>query len=190
MRDEYLKYVLFAAGFLALVRVMALLFRPKAYGTPIQNQVYTLPRNLWKSYDKRGLDEIDMAVIHHSATESGNPEVYAKYHVHQNGWPGIGYHYVISKTGEIVKVNRLSTVSYHTSGQNTRSVGICLTGNYDTQSPPEAQIGACVRLIKYLEKRLGRKLDIAGHNQFSSKSCPGSNVSIARIRARVNNFEA
>ena len=190
MRDEYLKYVLAAAGIVVLTRILAVFLRPKAYGIPIYNQVYTLTRSFWKSYDNRKLEEIDMVVIHHSATESGSPEAYAHYHVHQNGWPGIGYHYVIGKDGEIVQTNRLSTVSYHTSGQNTRSIGICLTGNYDTQSPPEAQLDACVRLIKYLEKRLGQKLDISGHNQFSSKSCPGSKVSISGVRARVNNFEA
>ena len=189
MKEPWKKYLLIAFIVVLILIVTATIVRPRAYGIPIENQVYRLPKALLKSYDTRSLDKVEQVVIHHSATESGSPESYALYHIHNNGWPGIGYHYVISKAGKIVQTQRLKTVSYHTSGQNTRSIGICLTGNYDTQSPPEAQLDACVRLIKYLEKRLGRQLAISGHNQFSSKSCPGSHVSIAAVRTRVNNFQ-
>ena len=190
MKDPWKKYLLIALVVVLILIVTATIVRPRAYGIPIENQVYRLPKALFKRYDTRSLDKIEQVVIHHSATESGSPESYALYHIHNNGWPGIGYHYVISKSGKIVQAQFLKTVSFHTSGQNTRSVGICLTGNYDSQSPPPAQIDACVKLIKYLERKLGRSLAIAGHNEYSTKSCPGSKVNVNQIEQTVRNFRA
>ena len=190
MKDPWKKYLLIAFIVVLILIVTATIVRPRAYGIPIENQVYRLPKALLKSYDTRSLDKINQVVIHHSATESGSPESYALYHIHNNGWPGIGYHYVISKAGKIVQTQFLKTVSFHTSGQNTRSVGICLTGNYDTQEPPAAQLDACVKLIKYLEDKLGRPLAIAGHNAYSAKSCPGSHINVNLIQQRVKGFTA
>lgn len=190
MNEPWKKYLLVAFIVVLSLVVVAAAIRPRAYGIPIENQVYRLPKALLKSYDTRKLEAINQVVIHHSATESGSPESYALYHIHNNGWPGIGYHYVISKAGKIVQTQFLKTVSYHTSGQNTRSVGICLTGNYDSQKPPAAQVDACVKLIKYLEDRLSRPLAIAGHNEYSAKSCPGSQVNVKEIKQMVRNFTA
>lgn len=173
--------LLFAIGQLA---------RPRAGDIPISIVVYKLKRHWWKRYDSRGLDRINLAVIHHSLTKSGSAEAYARYHVDENGWPGIGYHYVISKEGKIEQTQFLRTASYHTSGQNTRSVGICLTGNYDIQQPPAVQLEACVKLIQYLEDKLGRRLAIEGHNEHSSKTCPGSNLNVNEIENRVRNIAA
>ena len=188
--EAWKKYLVIALIVVVILMVSGMALRPKAYGLPIENQVYRLPKALFKSYGSRSLDKIEQVVIHHSATENGTPEAYAHYHVHNNGWPGIGYHYVISKGGKIVQTQRLKTVSYHTSGQNTRSVGICLTGNYDTQSPPSVQLDSCVKLIKYLEDRLGRNLAIAGHKEYSAKSCPGSKVNVNEIEQRVKGLQA
>ena len=190
MKDPWKKYLLIALVVVLILIVTATIVRPRAYGIPIENQVYRLPKALFKRYDTRSLEKIEQVVIHHSATESGSPESYALYHIHNNGWPGIGYHYVISKAGKIVQTQRLKTVSYHTSGQNTRSVGICLTGNYDTQSPPTVQLDSCVKLIKYLEDKLGRPLAIAGHNEYGTKSCPGSKVNVNLIQQRVKGLIA
>ena len=167
--------------FITLI-ILRLLTRKRAFGIPIKYQANILPRSIWKSYSTRSIDEIEQVVIHHSLTKSGSPAAYAKYHVDKNGWPGIGYHYVISKEGEIVQTQPLRTVSFHTSGQNTRSIGICLTGDYDVQQAPEVQLDACVKLIKWLEqKELKRSLQIAGHNKYSSKSCPGRNINVNEI---------
>lgn len=190
MKEAWKKYLLIAFIAVLILIVAGTIIRPRAYGIPIDNQVYRLPKAMLKRYETRSLDKINQVVIHHSATESGSPESYALYHIHNNGWPGIGYHYVISKAGQIVQTQFLKTVSYHTSGQNTRSVGICLTGDYDTQKLPAAQLDACVKLVKYLEDELGRRLAIAGHNEYSAKSCPGSKVNVNKIVQMVRNIRA
>ena len=37
----------------------------------------------------------------------------ARYHVDANGWPGIGYHFLVHPAGQIDQVNQLETRSYH-----------------------------------------------------------------------------
>ena len=186
---ELLKHknaVIAIVGFILLVIIVNVLTAKRAYGIRIRNIVNWLPRKLFKSYSTRNLSKINRVVIHHSDTTSGTPQSYALYHINKNKWPGIGYHFVIQKDGTIYQTQHLSTVSYHTSGENTRSIGICLTGDYDTQTPPEVQIAACVKLIRWLEnKELKRSLHISGHNEYSTKSCPGSNLNINEIAARV-----
>jgi N-acetyl-anhydromuramyl-L-alanine amidase AmpD len=184
------KYLLIAMVALLLLYLIGQAVRPRAYGIPITNVVYRLKRHWWKAYDTRELSQIDSVVIHHSLTKSGNAEAYARYHVEENGWAGIGYHYVIGKEGSIEQTQLLKTASNHTSGQNTRSVGICLTGNYDIQQPPPVQVEAAVKLIRYLQDRLGRQLRITGHNEHSSKSCPGSNLNVDEIENSVRNTAA
>lgn len=162
---------------IGVLAMAALLLIPKR--TSLRNIVEELPHgNL--SYSKRSIYSIDKIVIHHSATTDGSPEAYANYHVNTRGWPGIGYHFVIQKDGQVFQTNYLDTVSYHTSGQNTRSIGICLTGNYDSQQPPAAQMEALINLVRYLAKFLGR-LAIHGHNEFSGKTCPGNNINVQTI---------
>lgn len=184
------KYLMIAMVTLLMLYLIGQIVRPKAYGIPITNVVYRLKRHWWKTYDTRDLSQIDSVVIHHSLTTSGNAKAYARYHVEENGWAGIGYHYVIGKDGSIEQSQLLKTVSNHTSGENTRSVGICLTGNYDIQQPPPEQVDAAVKLIRYLQGRLGRQLRITGHNEHSSKSCPGSNLDVKEIENRVRNTAA
>jgi N-acetyl-anhydromuramyl-L-alanine amidase AmpD len=143
-----------------------------------------LPRGQQR-YEKRKLEQIDRIVIHHSATSDGSPEAYARYHVETRGWPGIGYHFVIQKDGGIYQTNRLDTISYHVSGQNTNSIGICLTGNYDKQQPPQVQLQACAQLIATLRQNFVQELDLRAHADFSAKSCPGKNVNLEEISRLV-----
>lgn len=150
----------------------------------INNITAQLPKAPGKSYGKRALSQIQQFVLHHSATTSGDPWAYARYHVEERGWPGIGYHFVIQPDGTVYQTNELTTLSYHTEGQNTRSVGICLTGSYDNSQPPPAQYSALISLLRHLGDLLGQK-PIYGHHSFSPKSCPGNAIDVAAIQSEA-----
>ncbi|MEO0341157.1 MAG: peptidoglycan recognition family protein [Bacteroidota bacterium] len=144
-----------------------------------------LPRSKTKQYSKRELLDIDQIIVHHSATSGGSPTSFARHHVQTRGWPGIGYHYVISKDGKIYQTNDLDAISYHTSGQNSRSIGICLTGNYDEEKPPSIQLQQCAQLILALDELLFNDLVVLGHRDFSAKSCPGDNFDLDHLKSMV-----
>jgi hypothetical protein len=134
--------------------------------------VNTLPKHKSKRYAKRVLSKIDIIILHHSATAKGTPKAFANYHVNTNGWPGIGYHVVISE-GVIYKTNSFDTVSYNCAGQNTRSIGICFAADFDKRQPSKADYCLFVDATNQVYKELGRKIPIGLHRDFSTKTCPG-----------------
>ena len=151
----------------------------------IDNLVQKLPKGEGK-YKIRKLSAIGKIAVHHSAIRGGTAMAYARYHIDTNGWPCIGYHYVIDADGTIHKVNNLSTVSYHVGQSNRIACGVCFTGNYDEDTPPEAQLAAGAALIAELLRAMPwlQLNDIWGHTQFPGyawKSCPGKLFPLARL---------
>ena len=137
---------------------------------------WSLRRSTIDSYGTRSLNQIEQTIVHHSATTNQSAEDYANYHVSHHGWPGIGYHYVIEKDGTIVQGNPLTNVSYHTSGQNTKSIGICLSGNFEIEQPTAAQMHSLQILINYLRQQVPNSMQVYGHRDFGTTSCPGDNL--------------
>lgn len=160
----------------------------------IRNITNQLPKHRDRKYQIRALNQIARVVIHHTAGPvSQTSEDIARYHVGPNhicdeGCPGIAYHYMIDRNAAVYQVNHLETVSYHVSGYNTDSVGICLIGNYDQVEPTGAQINAVIRTIRSLNRKLGRNLEIAGHRDFANKSCPGDHVDVDAIRQKIYGY--
>lgn len=149
----------------------------------------SLPRHLSKRYSKRRLEAITHIVVHHSATASGTPEAFARYHVYTLGWPGIGYHYVIGRDGTVHKCHPASVVSYHASGANRYSIGVCLVGNFDAQRPSEEQRTALVELLRELVGAYQiPAANVIGHRDVpgTRKSCPGRNVDMQEVRRAQN----
>lgn len=154
----------------------------------IVNITDSLPVHSSKVYGSRSLDQVRYLVVHHSATTSGSPQAFANHHVNTNGWPGIGYHFVIQPDGQVYQTNDLNTISYHVKNNNTKSIGICMTGNFDVgdSAPTQAQYSSLVSLLADLKSDLGTHLNIVGHRDLQVKACPGKNVSIEKIRFDVD----
>ncbi len=157
--------------------------KSKVLGLYISNVSNAIPTHPNKKYAIRSLNVIQKIIVHHSATSSGSPASYANYHI-SKGWPGIGYHFVIQKNGEVFQTNDLERISYHTTGQNANSIGICLTGNFDVEQPTPQQMNSLKALIINLESQLGN-LYVHGHNEFSSKTCPGNNFDLQPLKMAV-----
>lgn len=139
-------------------------------------------------YNRRSLEQITRVVIHHSGTSSDyTPEQIASYHVSAGnhicttGCPGIAYHFLIANDGAGYQVNDLETVSYHVGDNNTASVGICLIGDYNILEPTTKQLSRVKQLIRYVEQKTGKKLEVVGHRDMRSTSCPGNNIDLAKL---------
>lgn len=150
-----------------------------------------LIRHPTKQYPQRPLSAITHIAIHHSATKTGSAEAYARYHVKELGWPGIGYHFVIEKDGTIKWANNPEVQCYHVGSSNKMSIGICLTGDFRVDGPTSHQRDSLFNLLKYLllEFNLGPG-QVWGHNQFSgsgNKSCPC--IDMVQIRAQLKKPE-
>lgn len=138
----------------------------------INDIIESLHKHGTKKYRSRSINDIKNIIVHHSGTDSGSAEAFARYHVESNGWPGIGYHYVIDKLGNIYRCNRLETISYNTSGNNFDSVGVCLIGNFDKVMASDVQMLALRNLTDNLVGHLG-PLEINWHSKYKDTTCPG-----------------
>lgn len=173
------KYLLYGLGGLAAIGLLSSFgdsFKP----IDIVNDLAIAPQN--GTYPTRPLSQIDTIVVHHAAVPStaggATPYGYAQFHTTSPYYmlPGIAYQMAIQPDGEVYLTNYLETVAAHTGTLNPTSVGIVLSGNFDNEPFTKIQEDALVKAIKWVQKKVGKKLKVGGHYQFSSKTCPGMNV--------------
>lgn len=160
--------LLVALTFLALVA-----FYPSIR---IVDKTALLWRSSSKKYPSRSLDRINLIVVHHSASIGQTAQDYARYHVLSKGWAAIGYHFVIERNGTIIQANPLTAISNHTAGQNSRSIGICLSGDFTRQKPSYQQLNSLKKLIAHLRRQFPQQLQVAGHRDHGQTSCPGHHL--------------
>ncbi|GAE29903.1 peptidoglycan recognition protein family protein [Halalkalibacter hemicellulosilyticus] len=145
-----------------------------------------LLRSQTSSYRRRPRSTIRNIAIHHSATTSGSAEAFARYHVNELGWPGIGYHYVVDRNGQISHCHDIEVVSYHVGNSNRYAIGICMVGDFRTQTLTKEQRQATLRLTRKLMDDLAISVDnVWGHDEFPGyawKPCPSINMQNFRNR--------
>ncbi len=127
--------------------------------------------------------KIDTIVIHHSGNTDTVKKI-RKLHVDINGWDDVGYHFMISRNGEIIKGRDLETEGAHVLGFNKNSIGICLLGNFDEEILENKQKHSLIKLLRKLTKDFNLAKDnIKFHRDFLNvtKSCPGKNINMELI---------
>lgn len=147
---------------------------------------------------------ISEIVVHHSYTtrdqdldksiKSFNDTHYKRLHLPYNqplsgieGSLHVAYHYVIAGNGDYQKTRNHEVMGYHASNieVNKRSIGICLTGNFDNENPTPAQLNSLKEIVNEL-KRTYTISKISGHRSYASKSCPGKNFTNQMIQSLLN----
>jgi hypothetical protein len=132
-------------------------------------------------------------VVHNSGTRQGNAAAFEHYHRYVRKMPnGLAYHFVIgngssSKDGEIEIGGRwlrqIQGGHVHSDYLNNISLGICLVGDFNRDTPTPAQKAALEELIKYLRRRVGRiggqQAVVYAHRFINPPrwptDCPGNN---------------
>jgi len=129
------------------------------------------------------------AIIHHSASADVPSSTIHQWHLNQ-GWSGIGYHFVIRANGAIERGRPEWAIGSHSGpAGNGDSIGIVLTGNFETGKPTAAQIESLVWLLKdYLQPKYGQ-LTVIGHKDVMATACPGRNFPWDELRKRLEDDE-
>lgn len=130
----------------------------------------------------------NLIVIHHTGTGGKDLDMSAAqihdYHLSKD-WAGIGYHFVVRKDGSIERGRPEWAVGSHAYGRNQDTLGIHLSGEYNSiYYPPEKQIESTALLIANLCAKYNLPIDrqhIIGHcevdpNGPGATSCPGKNL--------------
>lgn len=134
----------------------------------------TLPSRSPDPESVRTPEQITHISVHHSAVEGGTIMGYANYHVNTLGWAHIGYHIVI-KEDQIFQVNDLMTFSYHTSSNNSYTIGISVSADFSKREPSEVERTNLYAAILTVMDLFKIPVDnVMGHNEYpqNNTACP------------------
>lgn len=124
--------------------------------------------------------KIDKIIVHCTATIEGvnwTVDDIRKWHIEQNHWDDIGYHYVIYLDGSIHKGRDEEVIGSHCLGYNAHSIGVCYVGGLekgtkrakDTRTPQQKE--ALIRLLMELVCKYP-DAEILGHRNLANRKCP------------------
>ena len=128
----------------------------------------------------------DSIIIHCAATKAsmdiGYKEI-REWHVDQNGWDDVGYHFIIKRNGQYEKGRPEGYSGAHAPSHNGRSIGICLVGGMAEDGGPEnnftlEQFLTLKDLVNMIMDKYSDITEILGHCdvQDNKPNCPGFNV--------------
>lgn len=107
-----------------------------------------------------------------------------KWHVVDRGWAAIGYHYLITRDGQVHTGRPIGRTGAHVKGRNANSIGIALFGGFGGAATDQfedhftsEQDKALRKLIADLQRQYPTIKKISGHHQYAIKACPCFDVS-------------
>lgn len=142
--------------------------------------------------------EVDEIILHHTWRPTAKQykgkstiEAIRDYHVNNQGWSDIGYHFLIAPNGDIWAGRHIEQAGAHTRGRNARSVGVCLIGDLDEEDLTEEQKASLVTVLRALLKRFRLPIGaINFHRDYAPyKSCPGMKLDKGVVRSWVSSSE-
>lgn len=123
-------------------------------------------------------------VIHHTASSRDWTTVADIDAWHKLRWPEmrselgyyVGYHWVITADGTATQTRKETEIGAHCVPNNGR-IGICLTGNFETEVPTREQLTSLNSLL--IKTKIGYNIpdnQIFGHKELDLTLCPGKNL--------------
>jgi hypothetical protein len=117
-----------------------------------------------------------------SATFAAQVAEIRRWHVSDRGWRDIGYHWLISRAGDVMAGRAETEIGAHVVERNRGTIGICLIGGHGSSEHDRfddhftaSQEAALRNLLEDIARR-ARIERVTGHNQYAAKACPGFNV--------------
>ena len=136
------------------------------------------------------LEQVTNIIVHHSSRVEMTAEACHEFHQIERGWSGIGYNFFIEKDGTIVE-GRGHHVGAHAYGYNRTSIGVCLTGDFDIETPTYAQWTAFLQLCDHLmDMYQVQSSQVIGQRELEGfqKSCPGILFNLDEMRKQINEY--
>ncbi|XP_076679571.1 peptidoglycan recognition protein 3 [Andrena cerasifolii] len=125
-------------------------------------------------------------IVHHSATDGCTTRAicqarlrsFQNYHMNEKGWGDIGYNFVVGEDGNVYEGRGWGKHGAHSVSYNSKSIGICVIGNFVGHNPNAAAIQAIQTLISYGVSigKIKEDYTLLGHRQTASTTCPGDSL--------------
>ena len=118
---------------------------------------------------------VNTVFLHCSASDNPKHDdisVIRKWHVEERGWSDVGYHYFITKEGEVQEGRDLEKIPAAQKGFNKGSIAICLHGLL-LENFTEEQFDALRQLCSEINEAYDGNITFHGHREVNPrKSCP------------------
>lgn len=141
------------------------------------------------------MNKPDKFIGHHSLTDDNKVlsdfQAILKYHL-SIGMKDIAYNDIFEfEKGKLVHKDgrKVWENGAHTIGQNTKSIGFCLVGNYDKDTPTEEQYDFIAEKLHKKYANTWGALPFHGHREYAIKTCPGRNFDIKAVENRYRKLE-
>ena len=148
------------------------------------------------------LAAVDLLIVHHGdvGTERWSPEHFIQ-HRHESAkewqvdqkkqgkpgtlfaYSGYGYNAIIWPSGEIFFDTPLEETTWSAGGLNSRSLSVCMAGNYMKALPPEPALRRLEQVLVAWQRQRAWKAQIIGHRdairyskEATRTSCPGDKL--------------
>ncbi|CAD1474526.1 unnamed protein product, partial [Heterotrigona itama] len=126
-------------------------------------------------------DPAPFVLIHHSDSDSCTTQAICQaknYHMDNKSWEDIGYNFLIGEDGNIYEGRGWSKHGSHSRPYNSKSIGICMIGNFNHHNPNAAAIKAVQDLIEYGVSlgKIQENYKLFGHRQTTQTTCPGDSL--------------
>ena len=116
---------------------------------------------------------VDRVFIHCSDSDWKHHDdisVIRKWHVEDNGWNDVGYHYFIKRNGTIQKGRDLEITPSSQQGHNNKTISICLHGR---ERFTKRQFESLKKLCLEMNTLYKGKVTFHGHKEVArEKTCP------------------
>lgn len=129
-----------------------------------------LSEEIKKKLKRRKYEDITAIVLHHSAGR-GSIENVDKMH-RERGYTCIGYHYYITRDGELHGGRPIEYIGAHAKGHNKNTIGICLEGDFRKDEPTDEQIQLLGLIVKHLMINVPTIKTIYNHRDLCKTLCP------------------
>lgn len=117
------------------------------------------------------------------------------YHMDKNGWPDIGYSFLVGGDGRIYEGRGWGQVGAHTRGYNHNGIAISFVGDFMKQTPNAGMLKAARNLIAcgIRKGKISAKHSLHGHRDANCTACPGDMLyniirKWARFAGRLKRF--
>ena len=129
--------------------------------------------------------DIKKLIVHCSATPEGKDfdiDNIRQWHVVDNGWSDVGYHYVIKLDGTVQEGRPIEKSGAHTYGHNKDSIGVCYIGGMDKDMKEWKDTRTVAQEDSLFNLLMDLKFDfpeakVFGHRDFTDKKpCPSFNA--------------
>ena len=118
--------------------------------------------------------KVDTTWLHCSASEAASwndVEAIRQDHIHHRKWDDVGYHFFITKQGDIQPGRPLERIPAAQQGYNTGAIAFCAHGLEEGKFTTE-QYQSIIRLCTAIKNAYGAPMRFRGHREVAAKLCP------------------